>query len=156
MNDVRKLENKFLKIIEYHIKKAFPNAKGKLLLSTDKEDTELSFDAKIDNIEISIRIRKYKYLKYNDITIRSRSKNGGKTEIDKIKEGLAQIYFYSYMDEQEKELVKVRIVDVNSIRQLTKLNIFEHKKNKDSTEFYTYKFKDIKQYNGAIYKYNKI
>jgi hypothetical protein len=156
MNDVRHLENRFLNVIEWHIKKAFPNIKGNLAPSTDKEDTELSFDAKIDDKQISIRIRKHKYLKYPDLTIRSRSKNGGKTEIDKIKEGLAQIYFYSYMDEQEKELVKVRIVDVNSIRELTKLNIFEHRKNKDITEFYTYKFKDIKQYNGDIYKYDKI
>ena len=156
MNNVRKLENKFLKDIEWHIKKAFPSVQGYLKPSTTKEDTELSFDAKIDDIQISIRIRKYKYLKYKDLTIRSKIKSGYKTEIDKINEGLAQIYFYSYMDEQQKELVKVRIVNVKSIRQLTKLNIFGHRKNKDSTEFYTYKFKDIKQYNGAIYKYDKI
>jgi len=48
------------------------------------------------------------------------------------------------MNEEENQLIKIRIIDVNSIRELTKLKMFEHRKNKDSTEFYTYKFKDIK------------
>ena len=155
MDNVRKLENKFFKEIEFHIKKAFPNINGNLVPSTNEEDTKLSFDAKINNKQFSIRIRKNSYLKYLDLTIRSRSKNNGMTEIDKIKDGLAEIYFYSYMSEKEDFLQKVRIVDVNAIRELTKKNKFIRKKNIDGTEFNAYKFSDIKKENGDIYKYDK-
>jgi hypothetical protein len=155
MGNFRKLENKFFKEIELHIKKAYPKIIGNLEPSTDKEDTNLSFDAKINDKQFSIRIRKHKYLKYPDLTIRAKIKNNGKTEIDKIKNGLAQVYFYAYMDEEEDFLVKVRMVDVNSIRILTQKNKFKKRKNNDGTEFNTYLFLDIKKENGAIYKYDK-
>ena len=60
MDNVRKLENKFFKEIEFHIKKAFPNINGNLVPSTSEEDSKLSFDAKINNKQFSIRIRKKK------------------------------------------------------------------------------------------------
>ncbi len=155
MDNVRKLENKFFKEIEFHIKKAFPNINGNLVPSTSEEDSKLSFDAKINNKQFSIRIRKNNYLKYLDLTIRSKSKKNGRTEIDKIKDGLAEIYFYSYMNENQDCLQKVRIVDVNAIRKLTNKNKFTIKKNVDGTEFNAYKFSDIKKENGNIYKYDK-
>jgi hypothetical protein len=155
MDNFRKLENKFFKEIEFHIKKAYPKINGNLVPSTDKEDTELSFDAKINDKQFSIRIRKHKYLKYPDLTIRAKSKNNGRTEIDKITDGLAQVYFYAYMNKEENFLVKVRIVDVVSIRKLTQKNKFKKRKNNDGTEFNTYLFSDIKKENGAVYKYDK-
>ena len=86
MNDIRFLENKFFKEIKKHILLALPKIQYiNFRLSTDEEDTKLSFDM-VCNIDIliSIRIRKNKFKVYNDLTIRSRSKNNGKTEIDKI------------------------------------------------------------------------
>ena len=160
MNNVRFLENKFSVEIKEHINKAIPNLINTFCQykpATDFEDGNLCFDLIFNmNFTISIRIRKYKYINYNDLTIRSKSKKGFKTEIDKIKEGLAQIYFYAYMNQDENKLVKIRIANVEAIRKLTSSKIYEHKKNNDGTEFFTYKFTDIKKYDGNIYQYDYI
>ena len=87
------------------------------------------------------------------MTIRSKSKNNGKTEIHKIMEGKAQVYFYAYMNKEEDDLIKVRIADVEAIRKLTFVKDYIHKKNNDNTEFYAYNFKDIEQMQGNIYKF---
>lgn len=158
MNDVRFLENKFYSEIKKHILLALPKINYiDFRLSTDEEDKKLSFDMVCDcNFTISIRIRKHKYIPYNDLTIRSKSKKNNKTEIDKIMNGKAQIYFYAYMNKDENLLEKIRIVNVSSIRNLTKKQKYTKRKNNDGTEFNTYLFSDIKKENGAIYKYNKI
>ena len=69
-------------------------------------------------------------------------------------DGLAQVYFYAYMDKEDNFLVKVRIVNVTSIRKLTQKNKFKKRKNNDGTEFNVYLFSDIKKENGNVYKYN--
>jgi hypothetical protein len=157
MDNVRFLENKFKKEIEQHISKALPNLTKyfKFRPSTNEEDSNLSFDLVFNlDFTISVRIRKNKYLKYKDLTIRSKSKNNGKTEIDKIMEGKAQVYFYAYMNECEDKLIKVFMADVEAIRKLTFVKDYKHKKNNDNTEFFTYNFKDIEWMNGNIYEYN--
>ena len=98
------------------------------------------------NFNISVRIRKNNYIQYNDLTIRSKSKNGYKTEIDKIKEGNSQIYFYAYMSNDENSLEKIYICDVDSIRNLYKKNKYNQERfNNDGTAFIAFKFKDIEQ-----------
>tara|TARA_R110002126_G_scaffold188804_1_gene337169 strand:+ start:459 stop:935 length:477 start_codon:yes stop_codon:yes gene_type:complete len=157
MDNVRFLENKFSKEIKKHISKALPNLQAyfEFRPSTDEEDCNLSFDLVFSlDFTISVRIRKFKYLNYSDLTIRSKSKNNGKTEIDKIMEGKAQVYFYAYMNEEENKLIKVRIANVESIRKLTTSNIYTHRKNNDQTEFYAYSFENIKKMKGNIYKYD--
>jgi hypothetical protein len=160
MVDVRFLENKFSNEIQYHIKKALPNLYDNFMYfrpATKYEDGNLSFDLAFDlNFTVSVRIRKFNYIKYFDLTIRSKSKNNGYTEVDKIKDGLAQIYFYAYMDSNETELIKVRIVNVDSIRKLIKDQKYEKRINNDNTEFLAFKFKDIHLENGAIYKFDKL
>ena len=159
MDNVRELEIKFRDEINNHIKKALPklaDSFAEYRQSTSYEDGALSFDLVYDlNFTVSVRIRKNKYLKYNDLTIRSRSRMGNKTEIDKIMEGMAQVYFYAYMNKEETELVKIRIANVDAIRKLTKLKMFGKKNNNDGTKFNTYSFLNISNYNGAVYKYNK-
>jgi|TARA_R110000850_G_scaffold44783_2_gene113536 hypothetical protein len=156
MNDIRFLENKFFKEIKKHILLALPKIQYiNFRLSTDEEDTKLSFDM-VCNIDIliSIRIRKNKFKVYNDLTIRSRSKNNGKTEIDKIMDNKSQIYFYAYMNEKENSLEKIRIVDVETIKKLTIKEKYQKRKNNDGTEFNTYLFSEIKKENGDIYQYD--
>lgn len=156
MNDIRFLENKFFKEIKKHILLALPKIQYiNFRLSTDEEDTKLSFDM-VCNIDIliSIRIRKNKFKVYNDLTIRSRSKNNGKTEIDKIMDNKSQIYFYAYMNEEENLLEKIRIVDVATIKKLTIKEKYQKRKNNDGTEFNTYLFSEIKKENGNIYQYD--
>ena len=160
MNDIRFLENKFAEEIQKHIKKALPNLNDSFMQfrqSTELEDSKLSFDLVFNlGFTVSIRIRKYDYIKYNDLTIRSKSKSNGYTEIDKIKAGLARIYFYAYMNLQETELIKIRIVNVDAIRKLIKHGIFEERRNNDSTEFIAMKFSDINENGGAIYQYDNL
>jgi len=158
MNNHRFLENKFYNEIILHISKALPDLQKHYQFkeSTDYEDSNLSFDLVFNmNFTISIRIRKNKYIPFNDLTIRSKSLNNGKTEIDKIMEGKAQVYFYAYMNKEENELIKIRIADVDSIRKLTNQNKYINKVNSDNTEFYAYKFSEIKKTNGDIYKFDK-
>lgn len=156
MDDIRFLENKFYNEIKHHISLSLPKIKFvSFRLSTEEEDTKHSFDMVCNvNFNISVRIRKNKYIKYPDMTIRSKTKNGGKTEIDKIKSGMAQVYFYAYMNNKETELIKIRIVNVDAIRKLTNSKKYSKRKNNDGSEFYTYLFSDIFKENGAIYKYN--
>jgi hypothetical protein len=160
MDDVRFLENKFYEEIKIHIKRALPNVCNSFTpfrLSTNHEDTNMSFDMVFNlNFTISVRIRKEKYIRYNDLTIRSKSKGNNKTEIDKIKEGMSQVYFYAYMNENETKLKKIRIVNTDAIRVLTNKKKYNHKVNNDGTEFFTYKFNDVKEENGDIYKYDEL
>lgn len=159
MDNFRNLEYRFQDEINQHIGLALPalhQKYGKAKPSSEYEDSILSYDMvyKMD-FTISIRIRKHRYLQYHDLTIRSKSANGGKTEIDKIMEGKAQMYFYAYMNEQETELVKIRMVDVQSIRFLYFMDCYTHRHNYDGTEFITFSFADIKENMGAIYQYDK-
>ena len=86
--EIREYENKFKSEIEKHINFAIPELLNKFSTvrqSTEYEDSKLSFDLVYNlNFTVSIRIRKNKYINFNDLTIRYKSKNGGKTEIDKI------------------------------------------------------------------------
>jgi hypothetical protein len=158
MNDYRSLENKFKSEIEFHIKQAMPNLFDSFVQfrqSDEEEDGKLSFDLVFNmNFTISIRIRKNNYLKYNDMTIRYKSLKGQRTEFDKIKDGLAQIYFYAYMSGDENSLCKVRICNVESIRKLIENEKYKVYKNSDGTMLATFKFQDIYTSGGAIYKFN--
>lgn len=156
MDKIRGLEQRFFKEIIFHLKQSLckiPDSFFNIRESSGDEDTKLSFDLVFDlGFTVSVRIRKYCYIKYNDLTIRSKTKNGGRTEIDKIMEGKAQVYFYAYMNKEETEFSKVRILDVDSIRTLTTKGDYSSNKNDDGTEFYTYLFSDIAAIGGAIYK----
>lgn len=161
MNKFTELEYKFAEQIELHIVKALPNLYGNFVefrKATEEEDCRFSYDMVFGmNFTISIRIRKNSYLKFNDLTIRSKAKFGGKTEIDKIMEGLAQVYFYSYMNQAETDLVKIRIADVNAIRTLYKIGKFTGpKKNFDGTELIAFSFENIASVGGAIYRFDNL
>jgi hypothetical protein len=159
MDDFRNLEFKFQDKIKKHIILALPalnDLYGNLKISSEYEDSVLSFDMiyRID-FTISVRIRKYDYIKFNDLTIRCKSINGCKTEIDKILEGKAQMYFYAYMNKDQTELIKIRMVDVQSIRLLYNCNRYTHQTNNDGTEFLAFLFSDIAANMGAIYQFDK-
>jgi hypothetical protein len=158
MDDFRNLEYRFQDKIKKHVILALPalhDLYGDIQISNEYEDSVLSFDMtyKID-FTISVRIRKYNYLKFNDLTIRCKSINGGKTEIDKILEGKAQMYFYAYMNKEETDLIKIRMADVRSIRLLYKCNRYTHQTNNDGTEFVAFLFSDIASNMGAIYQFD--
>ncbi len=154
MDNYRDLEHKFKLEITKHINNAIPNIrfkKGTVSVSSDYEDGNLSFDMVLNSkIGISVRIRKHKYLKYKDLTIRYRSKAGGYCEFEKIQNGLADIYFYAYMSKDEKDLVKIRICDVNAIRKLISEEKYSIFNNYDKTKLATFSFNDIFKYKGRV------
>jgi hypothetical protein len=156
MIDYRKEENKFLCEIKNHINNAMPYLKRytNVKLSTHEEDTKYSFDMKYNsNFTISVRIRKNKFKRHNDLTIRSKN-NGSKTEIHKIMEGKGQVYFYAYMDLKEESLEKVVICSVDAIRYLYNKKIHtQEKSNRDGTSLIGFKFNYIKMHDPSFYKW---
>ena len=76
MNDIRFLENKFFKEIKKHILLALPKIQYiNFRLSTDEEDTKLSFDM-VCNIDILISIR---------IRTKEKRQNNEKKRINKFR-----------------------------------------------------------------------
>jgi len=114
--------------------------------ATIKEDQELGFDAVLSfpDTKIPIRIRKEEYIKYSDFTVRSKSRSGGRTEIDKIRDGFGDFYFYAWSDEsifkkENNKIISYMILDLNIFRSTivdkpTKNNMA----NGDGTSFHIY------------------
>jgi succinate dehydrogenase flavin-adding protein (antitoxin of CptAB toxin-antitoxin module) len=158
MNNVRALETKYHAEIGTHLRKALRGFHERYAIikpSTEFQDGNYSFDLIYQlNFVVSVRIRQHKYMKYKDMTIRYKSKGGGFTEFDKIKQGYAKVYFYAYESEDRNSLVKVRIVDVDAIRKLIAQERYSIYKNDDGTELATFRFSDIATFGGAIYQYD--
>lgn len=114
--------------------------------ATLKEDQEYGFDAVLSfpDVKIPIRIRKNEYLKFMDLTIRSKYGNGSKTEIHKIMEGFGDFYFYGWSDEtnlkkQNNKIVTYMILDLNIFRNtILDRPTFKDKANGDGTYFNCY------------------
>lgn len=154
---IRNLEIKYMDDVKMHINRALNNMydKGfKIVQSSDYEDKNLSFDIKFNwSFVISVRIRRNKYIKFKDVTIRSKSQNNGKTEIDKIMEGMSNVYFYAYQNLEQNRLVKGYLINVNTIRELIKTQSYTSHNNTDNTSFLGFKIKDIEEQGGLIYSF---
>jgi hypothetical protein len=146
--EIRQLEHKFKDDIfkTLRVNKLMqPFMKWDIDLSSEEEDCNLSYDMVfMGRVELSVRIRKNEYLRYKDFTIRSRSKNGFKCEIDKLIEGLGSIYFYGWMDEAEQGLEHWIVVDINKIRDKLLTNGSE-RSNADGTKFRAYSINFLRE-----------
>jgi len=150
MNKYRDVERKHLPQIEA-ILNMVNSKKGveAILLneSTEMEDTKLSFDA-ITSIgtKVSIRIRKLKYFdRFKDVTIRRVSMNGGKTELDKLKDGLGEMYFFAWADD---EGIKHFIYySIDKLRPYLDYGTDEN--NPDGTGLRCFSFKKLLSYNAV-------
>jgi hypothetical protein len=151
--EIRKNEAKFANtiknILSVNIKEILFNSFN-IDLSTNYEDCNLSYDMIFTaSIKISVRLRTYKYINYNDITIRSKSKCNQITEIDKLISGHGKIYFYGWLSKDEQKIQKWIIVDIDKIRN--KLSTFgTWKNNNDNTSFKVYNFDFLKKHNAII------
>jgi len=115
-----------------------------------KENTDLML-LKGESFDFACRVRKHHYFeKYpNDITLRSKNKNGKETEMHKLMKGFGRFMFYGFCNEEETKIVSYRIIDLNTFRYKIMVNkkIREelYKKarvNKDGTEFKTFNIDD--------------
>lgn len=128
----------------------FPIDITNIELSTSEEDTKESFDLVYKSkIEISVRIRGNEYLKYCDFTIRNKAKYGGKTEIDKLKEGKGSLYLYAWKNITNKVLQAWVLIDINKIRNDLLLNGTQ-RFNNDNTGFKAYSLLWIKNKNALL------
>lgn len=86
--------------------------------ATKQQDCEQGFDAifTAQDVKIAIRIRKYEYLRYSDFTVRACTTLGNKTEIDKIREGFGDYYFYGWETPSGRKLQQYMIIDLSKVR----------------------------------------
>lgn len=111
---------------------------------------------KLEPMRIACRIRKYKYLKRygNEITIRSSVPSGNKTELEKIKEGFGDWFFYGFADPTETCLCQWLIGDLNVLREHIDKCQMQTKNNFDgSSSFVAIKHKDIPNFVIASQEY---
>lgn len=121
---------------------------GPLLLgeSTFEVDTKEATDLVImhtRDLHIAARVRRYGFSdKYPfDFTIRSRSKNGQKTELSKIVDGMADWMFYGHADFNNKSISRWMVLNLDSFRAALirkQVNIPREIPNSDGTKFVTF------------------
>lgn len=152
LGEIRQYEYKFIDEINtiFRSYNLVPKCVGfEFVISSIYEDKNLSYDMKLRhvNLTISVRIRQNQYLQYRDFTIRSKA-NGGKCEIDKLKEGYGQIYFYGWMNAEQTKIEDWCVVNIDKIRH--DLDQGVRRVNIDKTEFMCYNYEWIKQKNALI------
>jgi len=106
-------------------------------------DFQISFPR---NGTIGCRLRTPEYAKYTgDVTFRSQSKNGGKTEISKIIEGYGDYFFYGHVDKADN-IWHWYLLCFQSLRAMfmrkRKLLDREQRKNSDGTAFLVFSVED--------------
>lgn len=107
-----------------------------LEVSDEYKDTQEATDMliKIEGGDVALRVRNPS-CKFRDFTIRSRSKYGGKTEIDKLKEGFGDWYLYGWGDGNGNILEWI-LIDLNKLRQFRLLDKERQENwNHDGTKF---------------------
>lgn len=112
----RKLETKFAGTIKGILGKQF-------ITQSIEADLTQGIDFAIFRIEpfsVAARLRRYKYyVKYkHQFTIRWSRPSGVETEIDKVNTGLVDYFFYGFVDEAEKKIIKYFIADLGVFRQV--------------------------------------
>lgn len=118
MNDVIQEQIKFLNNLYFPVIRKILNKNSylftKFIEATPKQDMEEGFDSifMFPDVKIPIRIRKNCFLKYRDVTIRSKSGYGNPTEIDKIRAGCGDYYFYGWENEKRTNIFCYTIFDL--------------------------------------------
>lgn len=161
-DNIRRWETKFKNEIKKHLIKAMPKFSDNyfdLKLSSTLEDTKFAYDMVFNlKLNICVRIRKNKYKKFNDLTIRSKSLKNNQTELHKIMDDKERIYFYAYMTKDKNNLEEIYICDVKAIKNLYNKNYFNKESiNGDGTSLIGFNFKELEKVsienNYIFYKY---
>lgn len=120
--------------------------------ATEIQDKTEGFDAifSFPDVKIPIRIRNFSYQKYMDVTVRSRSKYGGKTEIDKLRDGFGDYYLYSWLGDGNKRIEKFIIINLKIFRESIIENPNGRRRNDDGTEFWCYSLDQLIKSNSVV------
>jgi len=81
-----------------------------------KESTDLVIDVK--GGKIATRIRRYSEKHYRDFTIRTGVYSKVDTEIDKLRKGWCDWYFYAWLDRQNNKISSYILVDLKEVRYI--------------------------------------
>jgi len=139
-------QDKYIPIVQQIVGQVF------MVRSSFEVDTQKATDLVIlqaDKMHIAVRLRKLnnyddRYL--NQFTIRAKTKNNNKTEIDKILEGNADKGFYGWVCDKNKIIEHFTIFDLDIFRQEVNKETLDNKhliKNPDGTGFYAFDFNEF-------------
>lgn len=106
-----------------------------LKVSSYAKDTQEATDmvVEIEGGDVALRVRDAN-IAFRDLTIRSRSKNGGKTELAKLKEGFGDWYLYGWGS--QRRIDEYILVDLERVRKFGILDVErKHIPNGDGTTF---------------------
>lgn len=115
-----------------------------------KEATDLVIS--VTGGDVAVRIRRGKYHKYRDWTIRSVRDSGAKTELNKLRDGFAKWYLYLWTDSEN--IVDWILVDLERSRSSGLL--FKDRRNisnGDGTYFVAIPVNEIKRFNCLVSEY---
>lgn len=125
-----------------------------------KDDTENGFDFvfTMGNFTVPVRIRKPD-CRYRDFTIRTRSRGGGRTEIQKLMDGAGDVYFYAWTAfiNNAEAIVDWVLIDLHVFRSsyLMTDQFLKTKRemlNIDGTKFISFGIKELEEVNCIICK----
>jgi hypothetical protein len=140
--DHRRFSRHYQEILHRHSRLIFSISQ-----SSEEQDMKEGFDyfLSFNKVNIAVRNRGYYYLdKFGDFTIRSRSMNGGKTEIDKIREGCGDIYLYVWQNKKGTNLHTYLLIDLNKFRDSGLADKDKkYVKNTDGTCFFSYTIQEL-------------
>lgn len=91
----------------------------KVIPTTITQDTKQATDLVIEvkGGQIGTRIRRYYTENYRDWTIRTGVYSKRDTEIDKLRRGWCDWYFYAWLNEENTEISSYILVDLNEVRK---------------------------------------
>lgn len=123
--------------------------------ATEEQDTKQATDLvlRVDSGMIGVRVRRLETMKddtWRDLTIRTRSSGGGRTEVDKLTEGWGDWYFYGWT--RGKRIAEYMLLDIHKIRSSGLLAALDQKRaipNGDDTFFKTIGLQDLIK-NGCV------
>jgi hypothetical protein len=149
--------NNVKETIEDQIQKFFPQVKRilnkqahiitKFDIANEIQDRTEGFDAELNagGSKIAIRIRNNEFLKYHDITIRTKVVSGNLTEIDKIRKGCGDFYLYAWLTKSGKGIHSYVIFDIKKFVSTGMIDKPSTKdiSNNDGSYFNTYSMIDM-------------
>lgn len=93
-------------------------------------------------IAIAVRVRRFEYYPNyrNEFTIRWARPSGVDTEIDKIRKGFADLFFYGFLNKEKSKIIQYVLIDLNIFRKCEgePLRVIENENG--SSDFAVYDF----------------
>jgi hypothetical protein len=128
-----------------------------LEVSDFEKDTQEATDMVIKVVggDVALRVREPS-CKYRDFTIRTRSRYGKETEIDKLRNGFGDWYLYGWGDGHETVLEYI-LVDLDKVRKFKLLDMpivaqWGRNRNYDGTEFISIPIGALQMYGCIVTK----